>query len=271
MRATPRWSGPDPCAHGPAVDAARGGALGHDATGRAAETADRAPGHHQLEGHRDDSGVERRAVVRVPHCTRRGRCADRGQTRQERRQRADVRRRRDSDGRRGGRWRARRRRRRRNGDARFLGRLEVGRVHDLSVAPRGPAAPASAAARPEQRNDRQSGDEREARVSTHPAVCVLGRCVDLDRAAPASGHDGGSWPGRGSRCRWRRADVWQRGGWCGTRSTARHGPHPARARERAGAERRQRRRLHVFEETAACSRGRSMRRTRSATACSSAT
>ena len=123
----------------------------------------------------------------------------------------------------------------------------MGCVHDLSVAPRSPAAPASAAARPEQRDDRQSGDEREARVFAHPAVCILGRCLDLDCAPPASGPDRRICRGGGSRCEWRRPDVRWHGGWCGIRSTARHGSHPARAREWAGTECRQRGRLYVLE------------------------
>ena len=85
-------------------------------------------------------------------------------------------------------------------DARFLRRFEVRRLHDLSFTPRGAAPSSSAPSRPEQRDDRQPGDEREARVPAHPPVRVLGRCVDVDCAA-ASGGPGGRRGGCGRRAR----------------------------------------------------------------------
>ena len=57
----------------------------------------------------------------------------------------------------------------------------------------------------EQCDDRQSLDGREARVSAHPPVRVLWRCVDVD-CPPAAGRSGcgRGWCSRGSR-------------WCGRR------------------------------------------------------
>ena len=64
--------GPDACACGRAVTAARGRTNRHDAVSGAAAPADRAPGHHHLEVDWHDRGLERRPVVRLSHRARRG-------------------------------------------------------------------------------------------------------------------------------------------------------------------------------------------------------
>ena len=91
MRSTPRLVGPDACARWPFRRCCPWpGADGHDAAAAAAETPDRAAGHHRLEVDRRDRAVERRPVVRVsPRAGRRGR-AGRREARHSRRQRSST-------------------------------------------------------------------------------------------------------------------------------------------------------------------------------------
>ena len=228
MRGTSRPARGVPClctlsVRHPGLDAAGGRAPRHRGRRRRGLEERRLAGCH-----------ERRAVVCLPPCAGRGRFEGRrpGHGLVEG---ADVRGRRPGRGRerRGRPWWL---------DPAVLARLPLARLLHQSIPPRLPETPQAAASRSGRRDAREPRDGREGRISEGPQVRVLRRGSWMDRAAAICA-TGARRAGR------RRRRAGGTGVICLGRGGSPEGcrPDPPRARERSGAQCRQRRRLHVLE------------------------